>query len=369
MENSKPRAIPQLRHKLFKILQEQAIPQVRTEGLHSVLLANPFHIPLKDSRFRINPGEPLTETKEGRTHLAYRARWYAERMETSRSPCLAYVVEGEADMRIGITERMVQQAKGLAATSELRRSNSVTASLSKGSFLIVPCGVPHSDGNGPHWERAHPEKARSRILWVRMLPMGAFCHTCCTHSGIHDSDPALFVQDTKLSPAFDLLMEELAAGGGDAELVAQSQLITLLVRIKRALTQQTGIDDATEHLGLLTPDLAKTSGPSSKGAIVGRARAFIESNLHEPLDLHKIAAHTFISPAQLNRLFQTELQQSVMKHVAQRRLEVAKALLGRSGLSISEIGKLAGYSSASYFSQMFVRNTGMTPAEYRKLQN
>jgi AraC-like DNA-binding protein len=362
----KPKAIPQVRQKLFKVL-EQAIPQVRTEGVRQMVLANPVLWPANDKQFTPHSGKPLSETKEGRTHQVYLHRWYEQRLEASRSPCLLYVMEGEADMRIGITERMLTEARGLSAKSYLRECDFVTVSLSKGAFVLLPTGIPHSDGSKGHWDRPHSERAHSRILWLRTLPMGAFCHTCCSHNENHDSDPPLFVQDTKLNPALEFLIEEMTERAADSEAVAQCQLLTMLLRIKRALAKQTGIEDATESLEQLSANGATLVSHSNKATIVSRACSFIESNLHAPLDLNKIAAHVFVSPTQLNRIFQAELQQSVMKYVTQRRLELAKVLLSRSGLPISEIGKLAGCTSASYFSQMFLRCTGLTPAEYRKL--
>jgi transcriptional regulator GlxA family with amidase domain len=50
------------------------------------------------------------------------------------------------------------------------------------------------------------------------------------------------------------------------------------------------------------------------------------------------------------------------------RLAASKELLLSSSRSIAEVASSTGFSSQSYFSQIFRKNTGMSPLQYRKLK-
>ena len=52
---------------------------------------------------------------------------------------------------------------------------------------------------------------------------------------------------------------------------------------------------------------------------------------------------------------------------ADRRIEACKELLTTSDLSVTQIASSAGFSSQSYFSQIFNKKVGMSPRQYRKL--
>ena len=49
-----------------------------------------------------------------------------------------------------------------------------------------------------------------------------------------------------------------------------------------------------------------------------------------------------------------------------RRIEESKYLLRETDMSMSQIARILGFSSASYFSQSFRRAEGTSPISYRK---
>lgn len=48
------------------------------------------------------------------------------------------------------------------------------------------------------------------------------------------------------------------------------------------------------------------------------------------------------------------------------RIEEAKIILKTTKMKVNEISKKVGYENNSYFVNLFTKNTGMTPNEYRK---
>ena len=57
---------------------------------------------------------------------------------------------------------------------------------------------------------------------------------------------------------------------------------------------------------------------------------------------------------------------SPINYVIQKRVEEATELLLSTSYSVSQISQIIGFSSQSYFSQIYKKMTGKTPFEVRK---
>ena len=73
-----------------------------------------------------------------------------------------------------------------------------------------------------------------------------------------------------------------------------------------------------------------------------------------------------ISTSRFRHLFTEEFGVSPHKMLLDIRLQNAKHFLTETDLSISEIARQVGYDDALYFSQIFKKQTGKTPKEYRE---
>ncbi len=96
------------------------------------------------------------------------------------------------------------------------------------------------------------------------------------------------------------------------------------------------------------------------------ALTLIEEHIGEPLAVPDIAARTGISQRQLERLFKRYIGCSAVQFGQLLRLQYARVLLTSTGLSIREVSVAAGFNSAPYFSQAFIRCFGKKPSEYRQ---
>jgi len=97
-----------------------------------------------------------------------------------------------------------------------------------------------------------------------------------------------------------------------------------------------------------------------------RARAIIESSLHEPLDVSVLARRTFISPDHLRHLFKEEFGESITSYVIRRRIEAAAQLLRGSDLPVHRVAAECGFQNQYYFSRLFRKVIGCTASEYRR---
>lgn len=105
--------------------------------------------------------------------------------------------------------------------------------------------------------------------------------------------------------------------------------------------------------------------------------AFADKNLGKTLDaFHKAPAknwtvETLANTAGMSRTsfavhFQKMMSMTPMEYVTKWRMEIAKKKLLSSEATLTDAAESAGYASDSAFTRAFKKETGMTPAEFRK---
>lgn len=101
-------------------------------------------------------------------------------------------------------------------------------------------------------------------------------------------------------------------------------------------------------------------------SIVSQTEQYIKQNLDKITGCKEVAAQMYLTPDYLSRLFKEEKGITLQKYIQQEKMEKAKNLLVSTNLSISIVAQLTGYSHFSHFSMTFKKNTGLSPADYRK---
>ena len=99
--------------------------------------------------------------------------------------------------------------------------------------------------------------------------------------------------------------------------------------------------------------------------LLGRAAAYMEEHLGEPLDRDSVARAAGLSGSHFSRLIRERTGRTFTDLMAQYRVDRAKTLLRRTGKSIVQIAMECGFEDQSYFSRVFKRYTGTTPRSYR----
>lgn len=97
------------------------------------------------------------------------------------------------------------------------------------------------------------------------------------------------------------------------------------------------------------------------------AKRYIDTNYAQDITLDSLAEITHINKFYLAHSFTECVGQSPISYLTERRLAACKELLSSSNLSVTQIATSAGFSSQSYFSQIFAKKVGMSPRQYRKL--
>jgi AraC family transcriptional regulator len=161
------------------------------------------------------------------------------------------------------------------------------------------------------------------------------------------------IRDPELETLSWAMRRELELGSPSGRLYLEG--LTLAVA-SRLVAQHSSITKrgADRHEGL-------------NGRRLKRVLSFIEDQLAEDLSLEKIAAVAGVSASHLQTLFQVSMGTPVHQYVIRRRLERAKTLLMRDGMSMAEVALAAGFAHQSHMARHMRRVLGLPPQAMKRL--
>ncbi|UOQ91938.1 AraC family transcriptional regulator [Halobacillus shinanisalinarum] len=145
------------------------------------------------------------------------------------------------------------------------------------------------------------------------------------------------------------LLEEVKYTEEEYEVICQSIISILLVKLRR------GKDFVIE----------KTE-PKNINKSVAFIKYYIHQNYREPLTLDDLAEAGHINKYYLSHTFKEDIGISPIEYLNQVRIRESKILLETTDYPIVHIANIIGFSSQSFFTQVFKRSTQKTPSAYRK---
>lgn len=104
---------------------------------------------------------------------------------------------------------------------------------------------------------------------------------------------------------------------------------------------------------------------SEKQRIVRKAMAYIHDHYKEQIGLTDICNSVHITKRHLTRCFREEMGITPIVYLNRYRIGLAKTLLKKVRKSITETAFEVGFLSASYFSRVFLKETGISPHQYK----
>lgn len=119
-------------------------------------------------------------------------------------------------------------------------------------------------------------------------------------------------------------------------------------------------------LVLLAPaDAGEASMNRHGGATVERALAYMHAHLAENLSLADVAAAVGSAPSHLSRLFSRHGGDTFVHVFCRLRISAAKDLLRTGQYRVKEVCSMVGFNDQAYFSRVFRKYEGVSPADYR----
>lgn len=353
-----------LRKNLLAAVQESILPSLQagsTPRLATALF--PLDLPT-GFLLRELPYPPLRKKDSERIYPNGRV-WPDVQMHAMKYPSLTFVIEGEADILVGVTDAMTNHLAPGEKSMALR--GGYVISVPQSAMLLVPPHTPQRTGENPPWQRKAAHIGKTTLLYMRALQVGALCNFITMHDADYHAQYSLLLADNQLTTIMDVLLSEQSTPR-DSPNITRALLQVLFWRVERTLQTQRPL--MTDGLYSRFPDSQPTdsAGQPSHHPLIKRLHKWIRERLHQPLCPAQIATQARCSPRQLNRIFQTHTGMTTMNYVAKLRIESASLLLETSDLSVSEIASVTGFPQLPHFSRTFRRHTGHTPLQFRQMQ-
>ncbi|OPJ66079.1 response regulator [Clostridium chromiireducens] len=113
-------------------------------------------------------------------------------------------------------------------------------------------------------------------------------------------------------------------------------------------------------------DIIKEYSLNQSDNIVQRACEYVLNHIDEDITLTSIASNLNISKNYLCSIFKQQTGENFLEYATKAKMERAKILLKRHDYKVYEVSDMLGYKETAYFSKLFKKHTGYTPAEYKK---
>lgn len=161
------------------------------------------------------------------------------------------------------------------------------------------------------------------------------------------------VESVEISSCLRNILREMELKNTGYEDVCQAYMEILVIRLMR-------------NTALAVPTEPQIISANRQCAAV---RRYIDLHFKESLTLEQLAQEAHMNKYYLSHAFKREYGVSPINYMISRRIEESKYLLAETDLSMSQISQLLGFSSLSYFSQVFRRTQSISPKEYRQGTN
>ncbi len=97
------------------------------------------------------------------------------------------------------------------------------------------------------------------------------------------------------------------------------------------------------------------------------AKKYIEDHFSENITIDTLSSLVHLNKYYFAHNFTKQFGTSPINYLIKRRIDESKHLLTSTNYSLSSISQIVGFSSPSYFSQVFKRTTNILPQAYRKM--
>lgn len=151
------------------------------------------------------------------------------------------------------------------------------------------------------------------------------------------------------------IMHEDKSPDGESEFLRSLLTMELFVWLSRSLRTQWEIN--------------LTAKKHKMQEVLESAKKFIENNYNTDISLSDISDYVYISTSHFARAFKKQYDISPIQYLLSIRIQKAKALLEETNLKVSDIALEVGFSAQQRFNDIFKKQTGNSPSEYRQSYN
>jgi len=153
-------------------------------------------------------------------------------------------------------------------------------------------------------------------------------------------------EDGHIGQWFDCLCKEYATKNMGYLETMRCYLILILIDIMRQIQ---------------APDV-----PETGNEMIRYITDYVEQNFAEKMCLGEITGKYNYSLAHISHTFKAEMGMTFQEYLQSVRIKESCRLLINTSKKVADIATLVGYTNVKFFNQVFKRQTGMTPRQFRK---
>ncbi len=217
--------------------------------------------------------------------------------------------------------------------------NGTTYELSNGDCVFINCRNPYSHASSEH-------------LWSL-----SWCHFYGSNlNGIYNKyierggRPVFRPVDMK---PYQSILGDIYSTASSASYTRDMQIYSQLTSLLALIMEESWHPENQENLSAQKRDMLEI-------------KDYIDSHYTEKITLESLASTFYISKHYLARCFKEQCGMTVVNYIQQVRITRAKHLLRFSEESVEVIADTCGINDANYFSRVFRKVEGVSPAEYRR---
>ena len=157
-----------------------------------------------------------------------------------------------------------------------------------------------------------------------------------------------------------IFLETIRLPGAFSKYTVKLAVVHIIVLLIKKFRDKDGCDVKIKS------DTADVYFSGTTGRKVQNVRRIINSNLEKEISIEELAAKVNLNRTTLQKVFKEMYGLTVNEYRTKARLQLGKNLLVSTDLSITEIAGRCGYTNASKFSEVFKKNEGVLPKDWRK---
>ncbi len=326
-----------IEHLLLGMQQQGSLPFIMAQPTYADMLTQPLPRHVKIVVRQTGPRIAKRISHHINNRQAVRAVYPEDGMEEVIDPAFAFVIHGQADIRVG----------------------DYVLSCRPGDAVFFPAGIPKANSQFPHFE-GNVSGRSCDILWVTpsLYIDGLRVFICRSQGALHlptTPDYECVLTGILLKSLFEELATEIEQNGATA--IFNHLVETLILLTQNHIAENKTVSSYSFHRTL---EVNVADKPPMEFAC-----DYIIANLHTHLTLTGVARHCYLSPSAFTQRFREHVGKSFLEYLTQQRMIKARHILEETDWRVADISRTVGLKE-SRFRQLFIEHYGQSPMNFRK---
>lgn len=226
----------------------------------------------------------------------------------------------------------------IAWLRRMHANGALVSSVCSGSLVLAEAGLLDGRRCAGHW--AYRDLFRSAYPGVKFAVSSVLCL---------DSEADGIVTAGSSSSWQELALYVIARLCGNEQALRMAKVYLL-----------------SDHGDGQLPFATMSQRVQTDDATIARCQTWIADNYSIANPVGTMAEQTGLNRRTFTRRFRSATGYLPLEYVHSLRIEEAKQIIEREAENLDEIGSMVGYEDPAFFRRLFKRQTGLTPAAYRR---